>query len=155
MDQVVMEAKGVNGQLELLENKIRIRRKGLMALATQGIKGDKEIFIKQITSVQIKNASALINGFIQFVFVGGQEAKGGLLEAGKDENTVTFSKKQQPEFEAIKSAIEERLVALDQAPVATQASTSLDELKKLADLKSEGIITQEEFDAKKKQLLGV
>ena len=43
------------------------------------------------------------------------------------------------------------------APVTniTQAQSSADELKKFKELLDSGIITQEEFDAKKKQLLGL
>ena len=43
------------------------------------------------------------------------------------------------------------------APVTniTQEQSSADELKKFKDLLDSGIITQEEFDAKKKQLLGL
>lgn len=38
---------------------------------------------------------------------------------------------------------------------ATQTQSSADELKKFKDLLDSGVITQEEFDAKKKQLLGL
>jgi len=37
--------------------------------------------------------------------------------------------------------------------VAPASQSSLDELKKLAELKEAGVVTQEEFEAKKKQLL--
>ena len=37
----------------------------------------------------------------------------------------------------------------------TSSSSQADELKKFKDLLDNGIITQEEFDAKKKQLLGL
>ena len=40
-------------------------------------------------------------------------------------------------------------------PVANTSSSSADELKKFKELLDAGIITQEEFDAKKKQLLGL
>ena len=39
--------------------------------------------------------------------------------------------------------------------VATSAPSAADELKKFKDLLDSGIITQEEFDEKKKQLLGL
>lgn len=45
-----------------------------------------------------------------------------------------------------------------QQPAANTASTddnSIEQLKQLADLKDQGILTQEEFDAKKKQILGL
>jgi membrane protease subunit (stomatin/prohibitin family) len=45
----------------------------------------------------------------------------------------------------------------EQQPAAPQASAGdpYAELEKLAGLKDQGVITQEEFDAKKKQLLGL
>jgi predicted Zn-dependent peptidase len=39
--------------------------------------------------------------------------------------------------------------------VSIQQTSSADELKKYKELLDQGIITQEEFDAKKKQLLGL
>ena len=44
-----------------------------------------------------------------------------------------------------------------QAPAVAQSSSDdqIAELKQLADLKDQGILTQEEFDAKKKQILGL
>ena len=43
------------------------------------------------------------------------------------------------------------------AEPASQAAAAVDteQLKKLAELKDSGILTQEEFDAKKKQILGL
>lgn len=154
MDQVIMSAKGSNGVLELLQNKIRIKRsKGLNTLILQGLKGDKEIFINQISSIQFKNAGFTV-GYIQFAFIGGQETKAGVFDAVKDENTVTFTKRQQGEFEAIKHAIEEKLFAKNDTPKES-ASPGYDDLEKLAELRDKGIITQEDFNAKKKQLLGI
>ena len=46
--------------------------------------------------------------------------------------------------------------AIDEAPVNTAAQVSAaDELKKFKELLDMGVINQEEFDAKKKQLLGL
>ena len=43
-----------------------------------------------------------------------------------------------------------------QAPAPTAAvADPTDELKKYADLKDQGVITQEDYDAKKKQILGL
>ncbi len=151
-EKVLMEAKGVNGQLQLLENKIRILRKGLMAFTSHGLKGEKEILIKSISSIQLKKASFLINGYIQFSFIGGQETKGGILDATKDENTIMFNSKQQPDFIKIKEAIEEKMLSLEKGESKT---SDLEQLERLAELKAKGIITEEEFEAKKKQILGL
>jgi len=41
------------------------------------------------------------------------------------------------------------------APAAVDTNTQIAELQQLAALKDQGILTQEEFDAKKKQILGL
>lgn len=152
MDRILKEAKGVNGQLELLEEKIRIKRQGVMSFLTQGLKGDKEILIKQISSIQFKKATAFTNGYIQFAFLGGVETKGGLFDAVDDENTIMFNKGQQTSFEEIKSMIESRISEIENQTTTKQ---SINDLEKLAELKEKGIITAEEFNAKKKQILGL
>lgn len=154
---MLKEAKGVNGQLELYEHKVIIRRKGKLALLTQGLKGDKEILISQISSIQFKKPRTT-NGYIQFAFLGGFEAKRGIFQATEDENTVVFSKARQHDFEVIKSMIEEKM--MEQQGLRTSIPNSkpvmdYDELEKLAELKDKGIITEDEFRAKKKQILGL
>lgn len=148
MDEVLAEAKGVDGQVELLEDKIRIRRKGMLAVMTRGLKGDKEIFISQISSVQYKKAGTFTSGYIQFAFLGGQETKGGLIDAATDENTVLFNGKQQPAFETLKARLEEQLRRARSSTGSSGGSTSIaDEIEKLAALKERGILTEEEFAA--------
>lgn len=147
-----MSAKGVNGQIELLQNKIRIKREGLVALMGHGLKGNKEILVSQISSIQFRAPGMMTNGYIQFAFVGGREAKGGIMEATKDENTVMFRTSQLEAFQQLKAAIEERMAAgSSQSP----AFSSLDELEKLASLRDKGIVSEEEFQMKKRQLLGL
>ena len=68
-------------------DKITIRRKGVRSFAKHGLKGDKTIMLKQISSIQLKEAG-LTTGYIQFVIIGSQESKGGLKQALEDENTV-------------------------------------------------------------------
>ena len=151
MTAVLLEAKGVNGQLALLEGRVRLSKKGVLGFLTQGLKGDKEIAISSISSIQWKKASGLTNGYIQFAFQGGAEAKGGLLQATKDENTVMFRKAQQPKFEAIRDEVQRRIAS---GPGPTNASSTADELKKLAELRDQGILTSGEFETQKKKLLG-
>ena len=108
---IIMEARGVNGQIELFKDRIRIKRKGIIGFLSQGLKGDKDILISSISSIQFKTANILTNGYIQFAFMGGKEAKGGLFQASQDENSVMFRTTQQSAFENIKSAIETRMSA--------------------------------------------
>lgn len=149
------ECKGVNGQLKVLPGKVIISRKGAMGFLTQGLKGDKEIRIKDISSIQFKKAGLAVNGFIQFTFFGGAEHKGGILDSTKDENTIMFTKAQMANFEKAKNLIEEYRSSYEAAATTPTvvAISPLADLEKLAELKEKGIITHEEFEAKKKDIL--
>jgi phage FluMu protein Com len=154
--QVLMRAVGVAGSVELYDHKVVIRREGALAFMTHGLAGNKEILLSQISAIQLKSANLLTNGYIQFSFVGGQETKGGLWDATGDENTVLFRESHQAEFEAFKEAVEERLIAIrSPASHAPAALSPVEELEKLARLRDRGIVTEEEFQAKKRQLLGL
>ena len=101
-----MEAKGLYGQIELLRDRVRIGRKGLLA-EPKG--GDKEIPIGQISSVHLKDAGWTTHGHVRFV-VGEREAREGRLRASDDdEDTVLFHFWERKSFEAIKRAIERRM----------------------------------------------
>jgi len=145
-----MQAKGLNGSLLLFQDSVRIERKGIRAFMLMGAKGDKDIQISSISAIQFKKAGSFLNGYIQFSFFGGAETKAGIMDATRDENTVMFTSNQQPEFEAIKFEIERR----KNAP-SHRTSSGVDDLEKLAGLRDKGIITQAEFEAKKKQILGL
>lgn len=101
--------EGVNGQIELSYSKIDITRKGLKAFATHGFDGTKTIFLRKLTALQFKEAGKMTNGYIQFIFSGSTEDKGGIWSATKDENTVMFNKEQQPEFEKLRDHIIARM----------------------------------------------
>jgi hypothetical protein len=152
---ILIKAKGIGGDLELLNNKIRIKRKGGMAFLLHGLKGDKEVFLNQISSIQLKKAGFLFNGYIQFAFLGGKEAKGGLFQATSDENTIMFTKDNQQDFIEIKNAIEEQIFQFQNQDKNDKTSLGINDLKKLAKLRDEGIITEEDFQAKKRQILGI
>lgn len=70
-------------------------------------------------------------------------------------SAVSGARKNRAEREAI----EQQTAANTQAPVEEIQTAPQDDLtsqlEQLNDLKNKGILTQEEFDAKKKQLLGI
>ncbi len=152
-----MEAAGVNGQLEFEGAWLTINRKGRMARMTIG-KGTKRIPVASITSVQLKPAGMGVRGFIQFSFAGGNESRSRFgkqsVDAAKDENSVLFTKKQQPAFEELQAAVEEAIQGPHPATAVPQASSTADEIGKLAALRDAGAISEEEFAAHKAKLLG-
>lgn len=161
MSPILMDARGINGHLVLLESGIRIKRSDPLVFLTQGVKGDKEIPFPQIASIELKRAGAFANGYIRFSLLEGREAEGGAGDASRDENTVTFKAAQQSAFEGIKAAIEAKVAAARTAvphqphQAMPQTTSYIDELEKLASLKDRGIISEEEFTAKKRQILGI
>jgi hypothetical protein len=152
MSELVSMALGMNGQIEVYEDRVIIKRKGFSAFISQGLKGDKNIPMSSINSVQFKEANWLTNGYLQLGLTGGSEAKGGIVEAVNDENTVLFRKKSMIFFNTVRMDIEKRM---GKVIVAQSQGSFADELSKLADLLDRGILTEEEFAGKKKELLGL
>ncbi len=109
MNKLILSARGWGGQVDVYEKKIVITRKWFMWFMQHGLKWEKSISLKSITAVQFKSANMLTNGYIQFSLMWWGEAKGGLFQATKDENTVMFNLNQQEVFEEIRDAIEEAI----------------------------------------------
>jgi hypothetical protein len=98
--EVLVEARGVDGQVELLPNMVRIRRRGLLA---KGKGGDREIPFGQLESVEFK--SGFTGGHIRFLPVGHQAQEG---RRRTHEYEVQFKAQQSPDFEAIRREVERR-----------------------------------------------
>ncbi|HWU28024.1 MAG TPA: DUF4429 domain-containing protein [Microbacterium sp.] len=112
----IIEAAGRNGQIHFDGKTVTIRREGFFGRAGHG-RGEKMIPIRQIAGVQMKPSGALTNGFIQLAVPGEisttKALKGGrTMDAANDENAVIFTKKQQPQFEALRDAIRDAVAAL-------------------------------------------
>lgn len=164
MSDVIMEVNGNKADIKLFDNKIKISRRkrgGLLG----GIPQERVIMLKDISNVNFTPVLRFrtVYGFIQFVIKGAQnrEYSGNPREysiVDSDENVVTFGYKEMPLFEELRDAVEEQLSSFKDTTsgnvIMTQTS-NMDELEKLAGLLDKGIITKEEFEAKKKQLLGL
>ena len=121
-----------------------------MGFLDHDLKGKKDIFLKDITSIQIKKPGLTV-GYIQFSLPRGIESTGGVFDVVKDENTLTFHGKNKYESVLkIKEYIEKKSVSSE-----SSGSDFTDEIEKLHHLMEKGIITQEEFTHKKKKLLGI
>ena len=159
-NEVLIATEGANGQICLTEKGVLIGREG--GLGTKMLvgytKGEKFLPYRNITSVQFKEPG-MTWGYIQFTVPGGIENRGGAFDAGSDENTVTFRADKLELFRKIRDIVEERQ-GLGTAPIPQvptpqipPKSSIADELTKLAALKRDGAITEEEFEQLKKDLL--
>ena len=117
--------------------------------------GEKTIYYKDATGVQYK-PSTVLDGYIQVETASGNMTSSSSRYSG--ENSIQFSGKQRnEEAEIIVAYIKNRIEEIKNAPAGgvVQQLSPADELKKHKELLDMGVITQEEFDLKKKQLLGL
>ncbi|MED1642255.1 SHOCT domain-containing protein [Brevibacillus agri] len=155
MSEILLEVKGHNGALFVYHDRIAIIRKGSFLAKASGLY-DKEITIKSLTAIQLKEPGMFTNGFISFSFSGGKESKGGVFDATKDENSIMITKKQLNDFKKAKDIIYDLMKkASSESKVQESSPDPIEMLEKLADLKEKGIISDEEFSAKKKQILNI
>lgn len=145
------EYKWFNGSLILNENWVIIKRWLKWFFFWWGmLRWDKTIPYSSIVAVQFKKAW-LLEWFIQLSLKWWSEAKWWLLESKRDENSIYFQNwwENNKKFEEAKIIIEEKISWW----YIKNNNSNLDELEKLANLKEKGIISQEEFEKKKKILL--
>ncbi|MYC29708.1 MAG: hypothetical protein F4X65_06420 [Chloroflexi bacterium] len=152
-------ARGMNGQVALLEDRVRLERKGRWAFVTHGVRGAREILISEISSVEYRDAGSLVNGYILFIFRGGRDSRSSILgddAIGHNENAVVFERKSQPAFDTLREMLNHRLdeYRQPQQVVVSAPQSSFDELKKLGDLREAGLISEDEFEREKGRLLG-
>lgn len=147
--------KALQGKtVTLTADSIRIEKEGGFFAG----KRDKTIPIRQITSVEVKKPSKVV-GFIQFSIAGGKAfnssftVTGGAFDAVADENAATFLSE---ECYNIALDIKKNVESWSQPGAGKSDAPSVaDELVKYADLLDRGLLTRDEFDQKKKQLLGL
>lgn len=120
---------------------------------------DKAILLRHITAVEVKKPGAF-DGFIQFSFAGGtphdrsSTLTGGAFDAARDENSVTFSDMDAYDI-ALKIKVHvEGWVPATHGPGAPGQSPA-DEIRALNELVDQGVLTPEEFTARKARLLGL
>ncbi|MBQ8651573.1 MAG: SHOCT domain-containing protein [Alphaproteobacteria bacterium] len=125
-------------------------------LTSNATDGEKTIYYSDVLGVQFKRANLTI-GYLQF-----ETASSSMNNKSSNfwnENSFTFEEGLNPEMEIvaehIKKKVEETKRQKNAPVVVTNQVSSADELKKFKELLDMGVITQEEFDAKKKQLLGL
>jgi len=126
-----------------------------LVFGTSVTQGEKTIYYKDAVGVQYK-PSLVADGYIQV-----ETAAGGVtssLSRFVGENAIQFAgKEQNEEAEIVVTFIRKKIEEIKNAPVGgiVQQISPAEELMKFKELLDMGVITQDEFDAKKKQLLGI
>ena len=126
-----------------------------LVFGTSVTQGEKTIYYRDAIGVQYK-ASSLVDGYIQIETAAGNMTAKANQYGG--ENSIQFSgDKMNAEAEVMVNFIRQRIDEIKSAPAGgvIQQISPAEELKKFKELLDMGVITQEEFDAKKKELLGL
>lgn len=151
-DRPIMVLAGRGGSIELWPHKLTLRHKGMLGRMTKGLVGDKDIYLTNVSGVQLKRPTWVTTGYFQVLFSGSQDKKSGLFGATEDENTIMFSGRKNYK---IAQEMKRRIEELGMRPVAATTHGSVaDELAKLADLRDRGVMTTEQFERQREALLG-
>ncbi len=153
MEDVLLEAAGLNGRLMLLRNVVRVQRLGMMSFLRGSARTERDIAISHIKSIRFVKAGFLSRGYMEITATDDDKVPDAAPGSG-GECVVAFKASQQRSFEGFRGALEERMGGGPSRAPAT-AATDLDELAKLASLRDRRIITEDEFNQKKKRLLGL
>jgi hypothetical protein len=116
--KMIRRAEGIQGTLELHDNYVKIIRAG--GLFSSFTRGEKVIPLDKLSGVQFREKGRLTSGFIQFIFSGSSESKGGLFDAAKDENTVMFAANVE-DFSFIRDYVQSYLLRPKGAPTQPAA----------------------------------
>lgn len=120
---------------------------------------EKVLPIRNISSVEVKEPGFFV-GFIQFSIAGGKARDssytltGGSFDAVTDENSVVFNGKQNYQL-AIQIRDYIQQYSQNSGAGADQSCSAADEIRKLKSLLDDGILTNDEFESKKKKLLAI
>jgi hypothetical protein len=109
---------------------------------------DRDYAVAQIASVDYKPATLMSEGYIHF------RAAGDVYKVGRGPNAAHFGAAQNSAFLALATAVRAAM-ASPSAAVTPEASGDdvMSKLRQLAELRDAGIVTSDEFEAKKAELL--
>ncbi|MEI8290156.1 MAG: DUF4429 domain-containing protein [Verrucomicrobiota bacterium] len=148
-----MEIRGNNENLELAKDKVIIRRFGTTNAQTTGLNSDRVINISDITGIQMKPA-ATMSGYILFSLADSEPFDGGAVEASHHPDAFIFGQESNEEVASFKWKVEQLMHEIHQHPAPKPPQVTLaEELRALAEMKQQGLLTDAEFEVAKKKLL--
>lgn len=136
MPDVVMRARGSGGYVELLTDRVRVTRQGLLAFLIYGFTRHRELLLADISSIEFKDVGTT-NGHIKFVCRGGGQV------------ALAFTAVHAEQFNKLMTQIE----TLTGQSSSTPAPSVWDDIERLGALHARGMVSDEEFTLKREELL--
>ncbi len=156
-EKIVMQISTALAELKVYEDHcvLTAKKNAVSLLITNKFfAGDKKFYYSDLTSVQFRDPGMITDGYMEFEYPGSRS--GNSSGAYSSENAIAFSKKDSDKMKEIFNYIDGKIREYkNKGNVTVQQLSPADELKKFKELLDAGILTQEEFDAKKKELIGV
>jgi len=153
---VRIEAQGRLGATAAFDgHTVTLNRSGYSSAVTGS--GERSIPITQITAIEFKAARWPMDGYIRFVIAGVQKPRARFgrqtEDARFDEFAVPFWRKAQPQFEALRNAVQDAMrCAASGRPTAGNDPAAA--LQQLEDLRARSLITPAEYEVKRAEILG-
>lgn len=143
--------------LKIYNNKVEIignmKHTSLLGSAGDMLSAHKTFYYNDITSVNYKEPSILKGGYISFKLKGSNYSfSNSEYEA---DSTFTFSRKVENEAKKAYDIAYKYVDDWKHASIKNSTENTTDEIKKYKELLDIGAITPEEFEIKKKELLGL
>jgi hypothetical protein len=142
--------KKPNTTVELTEDGVLFKRGKNDLMIHKSLRGETKVLYGQIQEIKFKEATLSSNGYLQ-LSTPRSSMVGVLRTVDQPQNAVKFKRDKNEEALKLKLEIEDRIKAQNNV----ESRSELVSLKDLKSLLDEGIITQEEFDLKKKQILNI
>lgn len=158
--------KGYNGVISLFDEHLTISREGRIAKMGKHDSGLRRIEFLSIVGVQKEDPTMAVNGYLRIQLFGEPVAHLTKVPIFGDSNTVLFiytHRKEQAELFAILDQVanltnainaESQAVKETQESAAPSSVSKIDQLSKIAELKNAGLISSEEFENLKNEIMG-
>ncbi len=154
MDAVFKLDGGLGDILIVYEDRIVIKHSGILNTLVGVTNGEKTIFYTDLTAIKFATPKLLSSGYIQFTIMGNSEAN-AVYSSGQENAIVIKKKNYTGEVQQIIDYIQEKIKVCKSNTQNSNNSNAADEILKYKKLMDEGIITPEEFEKKKIDLLNL
>jgi Short C-terminal domain len=132
-----------DNELKLAGDQVIIRKNDVVSSFKYGTTGDHAIAIASITAIQVRHADLLNAGRIIFLYPGSTE----------DPDVFHFGMELNQKVDEFKTTVDSIMRSMRQSPLVAASANLPDEIRKLAELKKQGLLSEKEFEAAKKKLL--
>jgi len=158
----IIALAGQDGSIFVYEDKVVIDRRGLSLMMRIVLEHNFDayitLFYTQIVGVNLRYAKSdiIFPGVFQ-ILLPNNKATANMDYLRADNYNINFKKKENETAQKVKAEIETRVAMSRQSTQSiTQVQTDeADMLRKYKQLFDDGIISKEEYETKKKQILGI